>query len=864
MKFKLSIHPKRYSSKPTDAYTLQNGYETKEVDFKGLRNIISNGQTIVPSILNSEHRKNANFAGCQVFMLDFDDNQDPLKEIEKFKEYGINVNLTYNSFSNKKDFRKFRLVIVLDTIIEEPSLFKNVMNTLIKIGGSDGATKDLSRMFYAGTEPKVINGRVNIWDDVKGAIADLINKDKDLTNHKRTIKKLNISQNDANTDTSYSNIEIAESASKQKLQQFDFEEACKNSKQFNGFDKGTIHLKYLQLRALISNMMFVKGGIKYVNDKMRERGDYNGDDFALLRRIPNAGYQHPESMSSFDPKISGSYTNVLSLDEKNRVVVTQIREIVKESIDVIASKFKSHFENAFKSTNRVSIINAPTGTGKTKQMINVDNVILALPNHRLKDEIAERMDLENLPYVVTPAPPLFSADSLNRRYKTLQSMGESKMANNLIDDIANGRSVSNVEYSNYDSQVALEFKSALAVAYESEVTVLTTHTRVMLAPQLFANKDTVIFDEDIMNELMYTSSITTAKVNRIIDNVLNLIGDGENSKVQSTKDFYYDMLNIQEEITDLVDGQIGTFKTQIRYKNRSNLFERLSQIEGTAGFIKLIKADCAIQITNWNSVSSYHFGNVRGFDECFSKVIVLSASADSYFYDRLLSKEDGYDFFHSGIASNIEPIKQDTTKSYSRSTLGKGEFPEVDSDIVLTYKAYSGSFKGKEQQEYYFGNTLGIDSFKGKDLSVVGTPIAPSESTIIKAVLLNVPYDASKGKSKQTVRTNHHEFTLFTFEDNNLAKIEVKIAEAEISQTIGRGRSTRTSSKIDLYSAIPMIETDKFIGKKFTVSNNLLPVIKSTEYIEREGVLDWLDEVRAEDKDNRDNGIEPLQYELFI
>ena len=61
-----------------------------------------------------------------------------------------------------------------------------------------------------------------------------------------------------------------------------------------------------------------------------------------------------------------------------------------------------------------------------------------------------------------------------------------------------------------------------------------------------------------------------------------------------------------------------------------------------------------------------------------------------------------------------------------------------------------------------------------------------------------------------------------------------------------------------------MIETDKFIGKKFTVSNNLLPVIKSTEYIEREGVLDWLDEVRAEDKDNRDNGIEPLQYELFI
>jgi len=863
MKFKLSIHPKRYSSKPSDAYNLQNGYETKEINLKELRNFVSNGQTIVPSILNSEHRKNANFVGCQVFMLDFDDNQDPLKEIEKFKEYGINVNLTYNSFSNKKDFRKFRLVIVLDTIIEDPSLFKSVMNSLIKIGGSDGATKDLSRMFYAGTEPKVINGRLNIWNDVKGAIADLVNKDKASGNHNRIIKKLKLSQSDANMQPSYSIIEHCTSASKLNIQNFNYDEACENSKQFNGFDKGTIHLKYLQLRALISNMMFVRGGLKYVNEKMNVRGDYNGDDYALLRRIPNAGYEHPESMLSFDSKVSGKYTNILSLDGKTRTVMTQIREINKEPIDVVASKFKFHFENAFKSKNRVSVINAPTGTGKTKEMINVENVILALPNHKLKNEIASRMDSEGLPYVITPEPPMFSADSLNVRYNTLQQMGESKMANSLIDDIANGRSVSNIEYSVFDSQVALEFKRALAEAYESEVTVLTTHTRVMLAPQLFANKDTVIFDEDIMGELMPTSSITTAKVNRVIDKVLSLIGDGENSKIQSTKDFYYDMLNVKDEITDLVDGQIGTFKTQIRYKNRANFFDRLSQIEGTARFIKLIKSDYAIEISNWNSISSYHFGSVKRFAECFSKIVVLSASADSFFYDKLLSKEDGYDFFYSGTASNVEPVKQDTSKSYSRSTLKKGDFPEVDSDIVLTYKAYSGSFKGKDEQEHYFGNTLGIDSFKGKNISVVGTPVAPTESTIIKAVLLNIPYNSIK-KSKQTVRTSHYEFSLFTFEDKNLAEIEIKIAEAEISQTIGRGRSTRTTSKIDLHSAIPMVETDTFVGKKLTVNNNLLPIIDSTEFIKREDILDWIDGVRAEDKKNKEDGEEPFQYELFV
>ena len=863
MKFKLSVHPKKYSSKPTDAYSLQKGYETKEVGFKELKRIILDGHTIVPAILNSPYRKNANFLGCQVFMLDFDDNQDPIKEIEKFKEYGINVNMMYNSFSNKKDFRKFRLVIVLDTIIEDSLLFKNLMNCLIKVGGSDAATKDLSRMFYAGTDPKVINGRINVWNEIKGAVTDLINKDKPLNKHSRTINKIKSVKNGANMTSPYNTIGDAESAPKLQRVNFDFDVACKNSKLFNGFDKGTVHLKYLQLRALVSNMMFVRGGLKYVSDKMNERGDYNGDDYALLRRIPNAGYEHPESMLSFDSNISGKYTNIVNLDGKDRDVITQIREIIKEDIDVIAENLRVHFDNAFKSVNRISIINAPTGTGKTKLMINEENVIIALPNHKLKEEVAERMIFENIPFVTTPAPPQFNTNSLNVRYNTLQSMGESKMASNLIDDISSGKSVSNIEYTLFDSQIASEFKSGLALAYESDVTVLTTHARVMLAPQLFNNKDTVIFDEDVMGELLSVSSISTAKVNTVIDKVLNLIGDGENSKVQSTKDFFYDMISIREEVTDLVEGQIGTFKTQIRYKNRANLFERLSQIEGTAGFVKLIKAECAIQIVNWNSISSYHYGSVRSFDDCFTKVIVLSATADRFFYDELLKKEDGYDFFHCGFAKNIVPMKQDTTNSYSRSKMSKGDLPKVESDVVLTYKKFAGSFKGKERQEYYFGNTLGIDALKGKDISVVGSPIAPSESTIIKAVLLNKTY-MSTNKSRQIAKNYFFEFPFYTFEDENLAQIELREASSEISQTVGRGRSTRTESKIDLYSSIPMIETDLYKGKKFIKSSILEPVILSTDFIERENFLDWLDEVKAnKDKEDKDV-VEPFQYELFM
>ena len=293
--FKISVHPKHYSSKPTDAYNLQKGYATTNTTLNGLKEVIYNGQTIVPAILKDGYRKNSNFSGSQVIFLDFDDNQNPQTEIEKLSDYGINVNLLYNSYSHTSEYNKFRLVIVLDKVIEDALTFKNVMTSLIRVGGSDEACKDVSRMFYAGTNPEIINEGLNKLEDIK--LPEV--KIKDKKKGKKKVKK-------SYTDTPlYITFEQRE---------FNFDAACNNSTLFNQFDKGEVHLKYLQLRALISNLMFVKGGLEYVQQKMNDRGDYKDEDYSLLNKIPSAGYQHPEAMESFDSSIVEDYHNVLALD----------------------------------------------------------------------------------------------------------------------------------------------------------------------------------------------------------------------------------------------------------------------------------------------------------------------------------------------------------------------------------------------------------------------------------------------------------------------------------------------------------------------------------------------------------------------
>ena len=835
MKIKISIHPDKHTQKPKYYGGLAYGYETEELTLQELSVKIEQGHTVVPSLLKGGHRKNVNFISSQVIFLDFDENENPTDKISEIEEYGIKVNLFYNSYSHTADFNKFRLGIVLDTQIEDAVLFKNMITSLIQVGNSDGACKDLSRMFYAGTNSKVLCEDLNSFEVVKGAFTDLINKNKVQNHYNRTYKKvLSVSKSSSskerggNTALSINTIEEAEYTPKVTIRKFNYKEACNNSKVFNGFDKGFIHLKYMQLRALVTNMQYAKGGLKWVQDKMNLRGDYNGSDYSLLSSIPKYNYK-PEVMASFDTNAT-SYHNIIELDDTVRENITQIREINKQDVAIISKTMRKHHANALTSANRVSVINAPTGTGKTELMISMPNVIIGSPTHRLKNEMAERMETKGLPYVFTPDNPIFVSTQLQERFDNLQAMEESSLAFNLMKDVANADEVEGVDYLAEDTSIAIEYKAKLVEAYESEVTVLTTHKRLMLTPHLFQNKEVVYFDEDITHLLLHLKSVNNKYVHNKLHSLIRGAAKGS--------DFEKDCRMVLKEVSEITQNRVGVLRTSTKYLDRNGFFTRLASIEGCSLLAGFIKSSDSLLLADGEDISQYYYGEIKRISKVFSNVVIFSATAQRFFYDRLfkLSKEP-YDFFHCGYAKNITPIKHNVQKSYSKSALKRSEFPQIDSNILITYKDYAKTFPNQTEQDVYFGNTEGVDKYKGLDISIVGALLEPVNSTIMKATLLGLPIESTI-KNNVRVTLDHFSFNFFTFEDKNLANIELRTAQSHIKQG-NRARTTRTSAKVDIHTSLPIEDSDIFTGKNFikSIDNSLEPI--STEYIAGIDVHNW-------------------------
>ena len=172
---------------------------------------------------------------------------------------------------------------------------------------------------------------------------------------------------------------------------------------------------------------------------------------------------------------------------------------------------------------------------------------------------------------------------------------------------------------------------------------------------------------------------------------------------------------------------------------------------------------------------------------------------------------------------NVKSIVQHNEKSYSKSSLNSKDFiaPDTKHDIIITYKNLRHLFA--TEQDHYYGNLIGLDLYKGHNISFVGTPIPPSGATIIKAILLR--HDVKDiEKAMHTVDTKFYRFPFFTFNDKVLRDIELDDIEKELVQALGRGRTIRTKSQTELFSSFPLIECDVQQGKRFTGATELLDV----------------------------------------
>jgi len=666
-------------------------------------------------------------------------------------------------------------------------------------------------MFYGGNNATILDAQLNEYNKAKVVLTGLINLEK---SHATKARNRNMFKNDTNTEMPYILKGSPNMSQNTTYKDFDFTYASTTSNVFEQFSNSTIELSYAQLFNLVSNMQYVNGGRKWVESKMDFKGTYKAEDYAVLSNIPYYNYL-PETIASFDPSLVGKVHNVLSLRANIPNEIELIQSIEKEDVEVVSDRFLSQFEDAKRSFKRISLCYAVAGLGKSEVIIREPNVIIAVPNHKLKNELAERMKSKGLDYVITPEVPVFECEALNTKYKELQDIEETESASSLLHDIAKGTKIEGIEYGENDIEVAAEYYSELQIAYNAEVTVLTTHARIMLAPRLFKNKGTVIIDENIIGELVKTKSADYASIHDSIYRVLNNNGLGNDSR-------YY-----LESVKAKLEGAIDNKELSLNIGDsftKSELLEFLQFKNGCASLKALIGAEKIFKSV-YKGVVSYNYGSIKQFDSAFDKVIVVSADIKESTYKRVL--DESFNFFHSGFVKNKLPIVQYNDKSYSKSYMNSEKFtvPDYKHDVIITYKSMREKFS--PVRPHYYGNLIGLDLYKGEDISLIGTPIPPSGATIIKALLLGYQVSDTQ-KGMQVAESEHFKFPFFTFNDEVLRAIELEDIERELVQALGRGRTIRTESNTELFSSFPLVEADVQKGKRYIENVKTSKIITNT------------------------------------
>lgn len=125
-------------------------------------------------------------------------------------------------------------------------------------------------------------------------------------------------------------------------------------------------------------------------------------------------------------------------------------------------------------------------------MKNIDNIVIALPTHKLKDELYEEMNVDAFKI---PELPVFESKEVNAQIKSLYQSGLRSEVMGLIHQLA--------EKDSPDQIMAKTYLNDLNEAKKWNGTLLTTHERSLHEEM---NQNTIIYDEDCIHSLISPKS----------------------------------------------------------------------------------------------------------------------------------------------------------------------------------------------------------------------------------------------------------------------------------------------------------------------------------------------------------------------
>lgn len=221
---------------------------------------------------------------------------------------------------------------------------------------------------------------------------------------------------------------------------------------------------------------------------------------------------------------------------------------------------------------------------------------------------------------------------------------------------------------------------------------------------------------------------------------------------------------------------------------------------------------------------------------------MMSATVDPFFYEKL-----GVNFTDSNV-TNIQQQGQVIhskgsmwSKRRLKTLIQKNEFdklPKTENDVVLTYKEFKSLFE-KAHPTIHFGHCEGFNELESENLSIVGTPIPHPFMVFFYAHAFNLE-SITQEKRMRKVEFDGFPFRMYTYVDENLAQIEIRLARMQIDQLVGRARTLRNDCVVSVSSGIPPSDTTIQRKDSFWIRVSILVVAVGPVSWERGG---WVDRI---------------------
>jgi len=758
----------------------------------------------------------------QILTLDFDSGITPEEVIKRCRKLAFNPNIIYTTYSDTPQLRKFRVLFILDKEQIDYKITKWSQRGLMKLfPEADASCKDLCRMYYPGKQI--------IWkvDELNESDWFIQYTHGQVAENDRFWEKFDYKED----------VELPD-----KIEKYNWNEAIKEIKILDKFFNEDCRMSYDILFGLITNTQYIYGGEKKIFDRMIEinkkgggtyfpdinRGieKYPKDYFNSLKMVKRFKYL-PKQLRNFSPyEEDWNIKNLLEvkfkkgkieiLKQQNMISLQNAEKLLKDAYilskknipftieyskpDIVTGEslpYIKQIDSLFNPLphNPIYLFKITTGAGKSQAFINETNALIALPFHRLKDEMSNRM-LVN--HKVTPEPPLFTDFIVNETISQLREAGLYTEVSNIIKNISKGALKINKNTIHITTDDIKSAKDYLIINEEcrtDKTTVLTTHTRAINDLNSFKH-DLYIFDEDPLNDIVDIDSIKLEFTKF----------DGSN---------YESFIKpIEQHLRSLPENCVLNLP---RFQKPTG-FDKYCASIGKGKLIKLLASDYIFK--DEHDKTKINFCSKRQFlpDK---KIFIMSATAPipiykALFGDRLIVID----------ITNIKPmgvIEQWTKRSFSSSGMADYNmkvyaelFKNINGTKVITHLKHSQKFKNymyidnTTKHNFYFGNCSGGDLLNGYDVSVIGTPNKPDFVYLFLAELIGLPNSINQNLYDRVVDWNDFRFRFFTYEDPTLRDIQLSLIEAELLQAAGRSRFLRNKNTTKIFSSLPLKITTKF------------------------------------------------------